>query len=63
MACHRASIGKAPGPDTIPNEIIIFLLDKAHDIIYALLTIMAKHTYTPKKLCTSATKLIDEQIK
>jgi hypothetical protein len=58
MACQRASTGKAPGPDTIPNEIIKFLPEKAHDVIYSLFTIMAKHSYTPRKWCTSATKLI-----
>jgi len=58
MACQRASVGKGPGPDKIPNEIIKFFPDKAHDTIYALFTIMAKHTYNPQKWCTSATKLI-----
>ena len=50
MARQRASTGKAPGPDTIPNEVIKFLPDQAHDIIYSLFTIMVKHKYTPKKM-------------
>ncbi len=50
MACQRASTGKAPGPDTIPNEVIKFLPEKAHDVIYSLFTIMAKHSYTPQKM-------------
>ena len=57
MACQRASTGNAPGPDTIPNEIIKFLPKKAHDDIYSLFIIMVKHSYTLKKWCTSATKL------
>ena len=58
MARQRASTGKAPGPDTIPDEVIKFLPEKAHDVIYSLFTIMAKNSYTPKKWCTSAAKLI-----
>ena len=58
MAYQWASTGKAPGPDTIPNEVIKFLPEKAHDVIYSLFTIMAKQSYTPQKWCTSATKLI-----
>jgi len=58
MACQRASTGKAPGPDTIPNEVNKFLPEKAHDVIYSLFTIMAKKRCNPQKWCTSATKLI-----
>jgi hypothetical protein len=60
MACQRASTGKAPRPDTIPNEVIKFLPENAHDVIYSLFTIMAKHSYIPPKWCTSVTKLIYE---
>ena len=58
MACQWVSTGKTPGPDTIPNEVIKFLPEKAHDVIYSLFIIMAKHSYTPENWCTSATKLI-----
>ncbi len=58
MACQRTPTGKAPGPDTIPNEVIKFLPEKTHDVIYSLFTIMAKNSYIPQKWCTSATKLI-----
>jgi len=58
MACQRASIGNAPSPDTLPNEIIKFLLDTAHVLIYTLFQIMAKQSYTPRKWCISATNLI-----
>jgi len=57
-ACHKASAGKAPGPDTVPNEILKYLTESAHVLIFKLFQIMAKHSYTPKKWCTSATKLI-----
>ena len=57
MACQRASTGKAPGPDALPKEIIKFLSDTAHDLIFQLFKLMAKHSYK-KKWCISATKLI-----
>jgi hypothetical protein len=57
-ACQKTSAGKAPGPDTTPNEIIKHLPEQAHDLIYLLFRLMAKYSYTPQKWCTSATKLI-----
>ena len=48
MACQRASTGKAPGPDTIPNEVNKFLPEKSHNVMYSLFTIMAIHSYTPQ---------------
>ncbi len=42
----------------MPNEIIKSLLETTNDLIFTLFKIMAKHIYTPKKLCVSATKLI-----
>ncbi len=57
-ACHKASAGKAPGLDAIPNEILKHLPEPMHDLIYLLFRFMAKYSYTPKKWCTSATKLI-----
>ncbi len=47
-ACHRAAAGKAPGPDAIPNEILKYLPESAHGLIYHLFRLMAKHNYTPK---------------
>jgi hypothetical protein len=44
---------KAPGPDNLPDEVIKFLPEKAHDVIFSL-----KNSYTPKQWYTSATKLI-----
>ena len=58
MTYQRASTGKTPGINTIPNEIIKFLPDTTHDILYSLFQIMAKHSYIPRKWCISATKLI-----
>ena len=57
MAYQKASSGKAPGPDALPNEIIKFLPDTAHDLIFTLFQLIARHSYTPKKWCVSATKL------
>jgi cation transport regulator ChaB len=48
MACQRASSVNAPGPDALPNEIIKFLPDTAHDLIFQLFKIMAKRSYTQK---------------
>ena len=57
-ACHKASAGKAPGLDTISKETLKHLPESVHDLLYHLFQLMAKHIYTPKNLCTSATKLI-----
>ncbi len=54
-ACHKASIGKALEPNTIPNEIHKHLPESTNDLIFKLFQIMAKHS---KKWCTSATKLV-----
>ena len=62
-ACHKASAGKVLGPDNIPNEILKYLPESAHDRIFQLFQIMAKYSYTSKKCCTSATKLIYKQKK
>ena len=48
MVCQRASSGEAPGPDTLPNEVLKFLPEKAHNFIFSLFPIMAKSSYTPK---------------
>jgi hypothetical protein len=49
LAYQGASTGKAPGPDAMLfNEIIKFLPDTTHDLIFALFQVMAKHSYTPK---------------
>ncbi len=45
-------------PRHLPNEIIKFLLDTAHDLIFTLFKLMANHSYTPKKWCVRATRLI-----
>jgi hypothetical protein len=58
FACHKASAGKAPGPNIIPNEIFKCLRKSAHDLIFQVFKIIAKHNYTPQKWCTRATKLI-----
>jgi hypothetical protein len=58
MAYQKASTGKAPSPDALPNEIIKFLPDTAHDLIFDLFQLMARHSYTPKKWCVSATRLV-----
>jgi hypothetical protein len=34
VACHKASAGKAPSPDAIPNEILKHLPEAAHDLLY-----------------------------
>jgi hypothetical protein len=58
MAYHKASTGKAPGPDALPNEIIKFLPVIAHDLIFNLFQLMARHSCKPKKWSVSATRLI-----
>ena len=57
-ALARTSIGKAPGPDTIPNEIIKYLPEEVHDLIYSLFRLMAQLRYTPATWCSSATCLL-----
>jgi hypothetical protein len=57
-ACHKASAGKAPGPDAIPNEILKHLPESAHVLLYLIFQLMARYSYTLKKWCNSATKLI-----
>ena len=57
-ACQRAPQGKAPGPDSIPNEIIKHLPEQTHDAIYQIFHLIVKHRYTPKKWCVSAIKVI-----
>jgi hypothetical protein len=58
MVCQGASTRKNHGPDALPNEIIKFIPDPAHDLIFTHFQVMAKHSYTPEKWCTSATKPI-----
>jgi hypothetical protein len=58
MAYRKASTSKAQSPDVVPNEIIKFLPDTTHYLIFTLFKLMAKHSYTPQKGCGSATKLI-----
>ncbi len=58
MAYQKASPGKAPSPDALPNEIIKFLPDTTHNLIFTVFKLMATRSYTPKKWCMSATKLI-----
>ena len=47
-ACHKASAGKAPGPDAIPNEILKHLAESAHDLLYLSFRLMARYSYTKK---------------
>ena len=49
-ACHKASAGKAPGLDAIPNEILKHLPESAHDILYHLFRLMARYNYTQQKM-------------
>jgi len=48
-------IGKAPGPDPILNEVIKYLPDLTHNLIYTLFAIMAILSYLLIACCTSAT--------
>jgi hypothetical protein len=48
MACQRQPTGKAHGPDALPNEIIKFLSDTAHYLIFQLFKLMVKHSYAQK---------------
>ena len=57
-ATTRAPEGKAPGPDAITNELIKHLPETTHTLIYNLFQLMAKHNYTPKEWCRSATCLL-----
>ena len=52
------SAGKASEPDAIPNDILKHLPESAYDLLYLLFRLMARYSYTPKKWCTNATKLI-----
>ena len=54
----RAPPGKAPGPDAITNELIENLPDDVHPLVCTLFQTMAKHNYTPKEWCRSATCLL-----
>jgi len=54
----RAPEDKAPGPDAIINELIKHLPKATHTLLYPLFRIMAKYSYTPKKLRRSATSLL-----
>jgi hypothetical protein len=56
-ATTRVPEGKAPGPDAITNELIKHLPETTNTLIYTLFRIMAKHNYTPKGWCRSATCL------
>jgi hypothetical protein len=57
-AINRAPFGKAPGPDAITNELIKYLPEEAHALICKLFQLMAKHNYTPREWCKSATCLL-----
>jgi hypothetical protein len=58
IAVQGSSQGKAPGPDTIPNEIIKNLPEEVHNIIFDLFTLMARLNYTPQEWCRSDTCLL-----
>ena len=58
ITLKKAYVGKAPGPDIIPNKILKYLPESAHDLNFQLFHLMDKHSYTPQKWCTSATNLI-----
>ena len=57
-AINRAPPGQAPGPYAITNELIKHLPDEAHTLILTLFQLMAKHSYTPREWCKSATCLL-----
>ena len=57
-ATMRSPEGKAPGPDAITNELIKHLSETTHTLLYTLFRIIAKHNYTPKEQCRSATCLL-----
>jgi hypothetical protein len=46
---HSLGTGKAPGPDGIPNEIMIFLPPTAHSALYSLLYLLAHNSYKPPR--------------
>ena len=49
MTTTRAPEGKAPGPDAITNELIIYLPEASRRLLYTLFQIVAKYNYTPKE--------------
>ena len=57
-AVARLALGKAPGPDGIPNEVIKHLPQQAHDAIYLLFNHMGSLNHTPHAWCISATCLL-----
>ena len=46
-ATTRAPEGKAPGPDSITNELIKHLPEAVHTLIYTLFRLVANYNYTP----------------
>ena len=54
----RLATGKAPGPDGIPNEVLRYLPDRMHSVIFGLFVLLAKHSYTPPSWGRSVTCLL-----
>jgi hypothetical protein len=54
---NSLGIGKAPGLDGIPNEIIKFLPPATRSALFSLLSFLAHKAYTPPKWCHSTTFL------
>jgi hypothetical protein len=53
--------GKAPGPDGIPNEIIKFLPPATRSALFALLSVLAHKSYTPREWWHITTCLLHEK--
>jgi hypothetical protein len=51
-------MGKASGPDGIPNEIIKFLPPATRSALFSLLSLLANKSYTPLEWCHSTTCLL-----
>jgi hypothetical protein len=47
-AISRLPVGKAPGPDGVPAEIIKHLHPSTLDAIFDLFLLFAKHSFTPQ---------------
>jgi hypothetical protein len=58
---NSLGMGKAPGPDGIPNEIIKFLPPATRSAFFSLLSLLAHKSYTPLEWCHITTCLLHKK--
>jgi hypothetical protein len=59
---NSLGIGKAPGPDGIPNEILKFLPPETRSALFSLLSLLAHKSYTPPEWCHNTTCLLHKKV-